>query len=107
MKYTDYDGHTMPTFIYTYEYSQATAELPMVLPFTFHKQYDELVRAGYFGKLPARLIARRTQTGLIGEQYVRVYTYSMTDGRIGDFSTTINYGTDKAYPVYNEVTYAK
>ncbi len=107
VKYTDYDGHTMPTFIYTYEYSQATAEQPMVLPFTFHKQYDELVRAGYFGKLPARLIARRTQTGLIGEQYVRVYTYSVTDGRISDFSTTINYGTDKAYTVYNEVTYAK
>lgn len=107
MKYIDYDGHTFPTNTFTYEYAGEAVVLPVVIPFTYHAQYDPLVRTGYFGRIPSRPISQRTQTGLIGEQYIRKYTYSISGGRIGEWSAIINYGTDKAYTVYSEATYAR
>ncbi|MCM1033098.1 MAG: hypothetical protein NC405_05000 [Odoribacter sp.] len=107
LEYTDCNGSSRPVYTYTYTYLDKKIDCQVVVPFTYHAQYDALFQVGCFGVQPPYAVDSRARRGIIGEETVRRYSYTIEDGVATGFQTTINYGTPYKYTITAMVSYIK
>lgn len=105
VEYVDCYGHESPIYTYKYKYGNTTLRRQVVVPFSYHPQYDALMLAGYFGRMPMTTLESRTRHGIVGDKVVRKYDYSVKDGLVENYVTAVNAETEYEYEIITQVTY--